>query len=121
MLEFSDLFSSKAKFNVLRMLFLQSLPISLRQIAMISNVGLYSVQRSLNQLVHDGIVLQKRSGQYRLFRLDPKNIYFDVLSRIFEIEISSRIQFQRQRWQSKAKAALLFSSSAIQLFEGRIK
>ena len=112
MFDLGVIFSSKARVGVLRTLCYQGAPLPLRHIAYLSGAPLYSVQRVLQQLVHEKMVIEKRRGKYRLFLLNRRHAYYAFLHQIFDLEMKHQIIFSSTQYHQRAKELLDFASSA---------
>lgn len=115
MADLASLFSSRAKTKVLRTLSCQSAPLPLRQIASLSDSPLFSVQRVLQQLTDEKIILRKKKGNLVLFALDQIHPAFSLLKQIFDLEMQDRIASSSNDYRQKAKGILDFSCAAQRL------
>lgn len=115
--DISLIFSSKAKFKVLRTLFHQSTPLSLRQVAYLSEESLFSVQRALEQLVSQGLLLKKNKGHRMFFFVSQKHPYHAFLATLFDLEMKTRVSLESNQLHRKAAQCLKFSTEAHHLIQ----
>lgn len=109
-LDFSTIFSSRARFRVLRTLHHQTVPLCLRHIAYLSGVPLYSAQRVLQQLVHEKLLIRKIKGSYVLFFPNWQNTHAPFLAQLFELEMKTQIASMSNDYHRRAKSTLHFFS-----------
>lgn len=118
MIDIADIFSSRARFKVIRTLYHQTAPLCLRHVAYLSEIPLFSVQRVLKQLVDEKVLTRKKSGSHALFSVNRQNKYDSFLTRLFDLEMNSLIAFSSDAYQKRAKSVLHFSSSALKVVKG---
>ena len=112
-----DILTSKAKVVILRTLYFQPAAIPLRQIAYLSDLQIFSVQRALTSLLDDGMVCRSERGNNVLFELNRKNPLYPTLEQFFMIEMNNRIVAEAKSYCQKAKASLDFANAADILFK----
>ncbi len=112
MVDFTQIFASKARIKTLRTLYYQESPLPLRHVAVLSQMPLFSVQRVLNQMVAEKMVSQKKQKNYRLFSLNRKHQSYPFLAGLFELEMKNQIP---ARHDKKAHNLLDFIMNAQEL------
>lgn len=110
-IDLSLLFSSPARILALRALFCAQAPLPLRHVAYLTRAPLFSIQRALEQLAEEGLVLWTKKKNYRLFSLNHNHPSFPYLGRIFEIEREGQIA-RSNRYDQRAKDLLAFIDGA---------
>lgn len=118
MFDMAEIFSSKARISILRVLSCQAEPLKLRHIAVLANYPIYSIQRALNQLKKEKLIHKKKERQYRLYSLNQGHPHYSFIGALFELETKNRILWNSQRYEQKATSALEFANSALRLFKG---
>lgn len=113
MLTLTSLFSSPAKLKVLRTLAYQTSPLPLRQIAYLSGTPLYSVQRVLDQLTKEKILIKKRKRPFVFFSLNEMSLSFGLLKRLFDLESGVQIAANAGAYDLKAQSLLEFINQAL--------
>lgn len=116
MQEIAALFSSKARWDVLRVLVHQTAPLPLRHVAALSDSSLFSVQRALRQLVKGKILIRRKKGPHLLFSLNEAHPLRPFLDRFFDLETEWRLTSLAGSYQGRAQGSLDFSSAARDLF-----
>src|SRR3990167_866430 len=111
-----SIFSSVAKIKILRTLCRQSLPLSLRRIAAVSELPVFSVQRALQQLQDEKWVVRKKAQNRVLFLLNSRHEAYDFIHAVFDLEIHRHLEMRTHQYTAKAKAALTFADSAQNFF-----
>lgn len=117
MIGLHHIFSSVAKIKILRTLCLQSLPMSLRTIASVSELPVFSAQRALQQLRDENWVARKRSQNRVLFLLNAAHDSYELVREIFNIEADLKLRRRASRYASQARSALDFADSARAFFK----
>ena len=117
MIDVSHLFSSRSKFKVLRTLIHHSSPLSLRHISYLSEESLFSIQRSLEQLVSQNLVFKKTKGQRVFFSINQHNPYGHFLYELFALEMKICVPHVQKERDKKAKSVLKFSQEAHRLVQ----
>lgn len=120
MIDFFDIFSSKAKIKILRTLYYQECAISLRQIAYISELPVFSIQNALKDLLREKIIKKRKKGNRLMIQINKESEYYNFLKELFCIEEKSRIAAEAKQFDQKAKNVLMFANSANNFFE-RVK
>lgn len=118
MLDIASIFSSRARYQVIRTLYHQVAPLCLRHIAYLSETSLYSVQRVLHQLVDEGLLIRKKEGLQTLFSINRQNQFDTFLTHFFDLEMKSVIAASSTDYQKRAKSSLHFSCSALGVMKG---
>lgn len=116
MILLDQFFSSKAKVQLLRTLCFQDQPFSLRQLASISHIPVFSVQRALKQLFEEELLHKKKVKNKLLYSLNPNHELADLLMRVFELENKERLKKRSLQYTQRAKQALQFASTARNFF-----
>lgn len=111
-----SLFSSRARFRVLRTLYYQNKPLPLRQVASISQMPVYSIQRALKQMVEEGLLIRKKKKHYRLFLLNKAHDHYPFLAQLFDLERRHSLSLFSNRFHQKARNLLDFVDQANRLF-----
>lgn len=111
------IFSSRARSRVLRVLHNQEEPVPLRHVAYLAQMPVFSIQRALQQLVEENLVIQKRKKRFRLFSLNRNHLYHSFLSRLFDVERRCQAEEVQGRYDQRAKGLLDFVASARNLFK----
>lgn len=117
MSELIDLFSSRAQSRVLQTLSLQFDSIPLRQLAELSDVPLFSVQRVAQNLINLNVIIESRENNLRLFKLNPRSEYHDCFRSLFKKMTEFKIKKNATRYKKKPQKALEFSQSAHDLIQ----
>ncbi len=113
---FANIFSSRSKYIVLRVLVRHELPLSLRQIAYLSEESLFSVQRSLKQLVDENLITRKAEGHRVLFSTNHDHSYYPILKELYLLE--ARVNSSKSpNLDKKAKSVLQFASETHDLIQ----
>jgi hypothetical protein len=118
MLDVASIFSSKARFKVIRTLYHQTTPLCLRHIAYLSEIPLFSVQRVLKQLVDEKMLIRKRKGGQVVFSANRKNPFDAFLTQLFDLEMKTQIASASGGFQERAKSVLHFSHAALGIIKG---
>jgi len=114
--DFSNLFSSRAKFKVLRLLLQYSQPIPLRTIADLIELPIRSVVLALEDFLKQKLVFDSRKANSRLFQIDRNHPLYGELKDIFAQIEASEIRLQLPRNQREATKAFKFAQSANRFF-----
>ncbi|PIR22718.1 MAG: hypothetical protein COV44_06075 [Deltaproteobacteria bacterium CG11_big_fil_rev_8_21_14_0_20_45_16] len=116
MTEIADIFSSRAKFKVLKLLIQYSQPIPLRTVANLLNLPIRSVVVALDALSKQKIVRDSPSKHNRLFQMDQSHPLYEELKNIFAQIEKSEIKIRSITHQPEATKAHKFAQSVNQLF-----
>ncbi len=114
--DISTILSSKAKYRVLRTLFLQKIPIPLRHIGYLSNLYIYSVQQAVKNLLITGLIERKLKGRETLYFLNKNHNIYAVIINLFTSEIENEIKERARNYTLRAKSSLVFANSVHKLF-----
>ena len=116
-----SLFSSTAKVRILRALFSSSQAFSLRQLARLCQIPVFSVQKALQQLVAADVVKTAKVGHKLFCSPNPKYFSGRLLRTIFVLERNDGLQKRADQYSARAKSALQFASTAHDFFHNRRK
>jgi hypothetical protein len=108
-MEISQLFSSKARFQVLQVLSLVEWPVSLRTLERLTGLPIRSVKLATLDLVKKKILFQKKQKNSILFSLNRDHFFMDVLKEIFALISRDSIRRRSVSYQSRAADILRFS------------
>ncbi|MFH1727142.1 MAG: helix-turn-helix transcriptional regulator [Pseudomonadota bacterium] len=117
MISVFDIISSSAKIKILRTLFYQNIEISLRQLAVLSDLQVNSVQHGIKQLLKENVITEKRKKNLRLFRINKTSSYYTLFIILFTKEMEERIRSNSSTYNNKARSILNFSNSSIKLLK----
>lgn len=112
-----NIFSSPAKIKVLRTLFCQMQPLSLRRIAALSCTPVFSVQRAIKQLLSEDWLHQTSFKNSICFTLNTKHASYKLIREIFDLETKSQLRKRAAHYSLSAKSALDFADSSHAFFE----
>ena len=117
MIEFADLFSSKAKTKTLQILAKQSSGLSLRYISTLANMPIFSIKRAAEDLMKKKILIRELDGNRTLFSLNAKNPISNLIRKIIsEVEIFE-IEQKANSYHRIAANTLDFNKSAQKLIK----
>lgn len=116
MLDFSTIFSSRAKYLVLRVLSIQSQPIPLRHIAYLTELPVFSVQTALKQLAAERVVNRSRRKRFVLFMLNPMKEGVELIKDFFSMLRKADIEQRAKTYHEKANSVLTFSAEMHEIF-----
>lgn len=97
---------------ILRTLCFQNQPIPLRHVAYISNLPVFSVQRAIEPLTDDKIIIKLYSENNVLFKINTNNTLYNLLMQFFIMEMNNTISMESAKYSEKAKDVLEFTESA---------
>ena len=115
MFDLDQIFSSKAKIKVLRVLYYHSEPLLLRHVARIADLPVYSIQRALKQLLDDQIIIKKKKKHYTYYTLNKNHPSYEFIVDIFKLQIEYQGRSRSKLYHDKAKRVLKFSDSSIKM------
>lgn len=115
MINLSDIFTSKARVKILRILFCHSQFLSLRHISNLSQMPVFSIQRALAQLVDEKILVRKKIKNAKLYSLNRNHQAYELLVQVFNVETKNKIMFRSYQYKHKARSVLDFVSSFLPL------
>ena len=106
----SDLFSSGARTRTLEVLFQQSEPIGLRQLANLCALPVRSVQCAVADLTKERLMLRKKAGQRVLLSLNREHPAFNTLRAVLQAAAASFITRRAENYTPRAKALLALNT-----------
>lgn len=109
-------FSSMAKIKVLRTLYDQSQGMSLRQVAFVSELPVYSAQRALQQLLDENWLTKKPVKNRIYFSLNTGHNSYSFLHAVFDLEKNTKVQERSASYTERAQSALEFADSSLTFF-----
>jgi DNA-binding transcriptional ArsR family regulator len=115
-IDLADVFSSKSKFKVLKLLIQYREPIPLRTISSLVELPIRSVVLALESLLQQEIVEDMRMNNNRLFRMNQNHLFCDELKNIFSAVEESEIKIRSKSYKNEATRALKFAQSATKFF-----
>jgi predicted DNA-binding transcriptional regulator len=113
--DLSQIFSSKARFSILRLLSNFEFPLALRQIELHTGLSVRSVQLALDHMYKEGLLKRRPHKNATLYSMDKKCVIYKVLKEIFLVIQNNEILQASGQFQSKAKTCLLFSQQMLEL------
>ena len=102
-MEMSRLFSSAARYRILRTLSRRLTPIHLRALADLSDIPLRSAQLAAAALVRLDVIAESREGNRCMFVLNPRSGFADRLRRFFKDELQQEISMRAQKYHDAAE------------------
>jgi len=118
-MEMADLFSSKSRFKVLKLLIQCAEPIPLRTISNLAGLPIRSVVLALEALLKLKIVCDSRFKSSRLFQMNKSHPFYEELKNIFSQIEKSEIKIRSRAYDGDGTLALEFMQSANRFFLGR--
>lgn len=115
--DLASLFTSKTTIHILRTLSEQFKGLPLRHIAVLVDLPVFSVQRSLQQLSQKKIVTKKIRGRYALFTLNPRHPSYQFILEIFSLERQHQKHHPSDGLNRTARDVLQFCVDSATLFE----
>ncbi len=112
-----DIFSSKARTEILRVLCCQSRGIGLRKTARLAGVHPHSAELVLNSLQEEKLARSKRVGNRRLFELNRGHEDFPLLQAVFEAAARAAIKKQSETLNARAASVLPFIREASKMLK----
>lgn len=112
-----DIFTSRARVLILRTLYFQEQPIPLRHVSEISGLPIFSVQNAVASLLEEKLISKTEKDNNVLFKLNQEHSLYNVLERIFILEMNARICSEAISFYQKAKRALEFANTATTFFK----
>lgn len=110
-----QIFTSKARTNLLRFLHYQPEPVGVRCASRGADVALRSAQLALLGLVKEGLVLRKYRGQRPVFELNSNHSAVEMIACVFEAATEARICQHSRSLDSTAQRILPFIEQATDL------
>lgn len=116
MLTLNTIFSSPSRTSILRTLQYQTQPLALRHIAYLTQIPIYSIQRSLEQLHKQKFVTRRKHKKQVVFALNKNHKLYDFIKKIFTLEEKQMLSEKAQAHKKRAQAILKFTSNLQKTF-----
>ncbi len=107
-----DIFSSKARTEILRVLNELKEGAGLRQAARLANVHPHSAELVLAKLLHEGLVKSRHAGNRTVYALNRAHEDVPLLEAVFKAATNTSILAKSKSLQEKGKSILPFINSA---------
>lgn len=104
----SQLFSSKARVEVLEVLYYAQVGLGLRKIADLCNMHVRSVEIALRQMQNEKLVKKKRVGNRIHYWLDVQLDNYRLLKEIFQTAEILKIQIRNETFRNEGSEILEF-------------
>lgn len=111
-----SLFSSTAKVRLLRVIFSSNHSFNLRQLASICNLPVFSVQKALQQLADQNVIIMAKAGNKLLSVPNRQHSQAQLMRAVFMLEKKEALQKRAVNYSFRAKNALRFASEARTFF-----
>jgi hypothetical protein len=116
MLDFSTIFSSRAKYLVLRVLALHTQSVPLRHVAYLAELPVYSVQVALKQLQKEKLIKRNEKKHFVMFSFNQMHASSVFIKKVFELEREMFFNGPTKQDHERAQSALKFADDMIELF-----
>ncbi len=116
MIDFSTIFSSRAKYLVLRVLALHTQPVPLRHVAYLAELPVFSVQVALKQLLKDKLIKRNEKKRFVVFTLNQLHECFVFIRKVFALERETIFEKPTKYDHKHAQSALVFADEMIEFF-----
>lgn len=116
MVDFSTIFSSRAKYLVLRVLALHTQPVPLRHVAYLAELPVFSVQVALKQLMKDRLIKRNEKKSFVVFKLNQMHVCSEFIKKVFMLEREMLFEKPTIHDHERAQSTLVFADEMIELF-----
>ncbi len=113
----ADVFSSRAKTQIMEVLSQHPNGLPLRHVQALTDLAVRSVEIALDDLVQAGVIRRRRDDRKVLFLLDSHHPMTALLQQMFSLVMGFRLRARALTYQKSARGILTFNSQVRSLMK----